>query len=242
MLLPKKEMNRYKFNILNFLAIFSIAISLGLSSCSGDEDISQGEIEFEILYPYYQGTGLMASMLPDKMTMVFKDGVYKTEVARGSIFKSAFIIDCNKKTVTNLFQFGTRKYYAVMNAKAVKKMLGSEPKPQYLDSNDGDSLAGFLCRKTVAYYEELEQPDVAIYSTTDINIPNSNWWTPFHEIDGVLLEYEVERFNFRMRFSATKFTQREVEDSEFEIPSNYKKVSIEKIEKELKDVFGSLTK
>lgn len=235
-------MNKNKLYIFNILAVFFIAISFSLSSCSGDEEISQGELEFEILYPYYQGSGLMASMLPDKMSMVFKDGVYKTEVSRGSIFKSSFIIDCNKKTVTNLFQFGTRKYYAVMNEKAVKKMLSTEPKPQYLDSNDGDSLAGFLCKKTVAYYEELEQPDVAIYSTSDIKIPNSNWWTPFHEIDGVLLEYEVERFNFRMRFSATNFTQREVEDSEFDIPSGYKKVSIEKIEKELKEVFGSLTK
>lgn len=235
-------MNNYKKNIFNLLAIIFIATTLGLTSCSGDEEITQGEIEFDIIYPYYQGSGLMASMLPEKMTMVFKDGVYKTEVAKGSIFKTTFIIDCNKKTVTNLFQFGTRKYYAVMNEKAVKKMLGKEPIPQYLDSNDGDSLAGFLCKKTVAYYEELEQPDVAIYSTNDIKISNSNWWTPFHEIEGVLLEYEVERFNFRMRFSATNVTQREVEDSEFDIPSNYKKVSIEKIEKELKEVFGSLTK
>lgn len=235
-------MIKNKTNIRTLFALFLVSISLGITSCGSEESPSQGEIEFDILYPYYQGSGLMASMLPDKMSMVFKDGVYKTEVSRGSIFKSSFIIDCNKKTVTNLFQFGTRKYYAVMNEKAVKKMLASEPKAQYLESNDGDSLAGFLCKKTVAYYEELEQPDVAIYSTTDINIPNSNWWTPFHEIDGVLLEYEIERYDFRMRFSATKFTSREVEDSEFDIPSNYKKVSIEKIEKELKEVFGSLTK
>jgi hypothetical protein len=198
-------------------------------------------IEFEITYPYYQGSGFMASMLPDKMTMTFKDGVYKTEVSKGTLFKSSFIVDCNKKTLTNLFHFGTKNIYCVMSEKSVKEMLKKAPKPQYLETNDGDSLAGFLCKKTVAYYEEVEQPDVAIYSTSEIKIPNSNWWTPFSEIKDVLLEYEVEQFDFRMRFTAVKFTATEVDDSEFDVPSQYKKVSLKKIEKELKEVFGSLT-
>lgn len=219
-----------------------VVFSLFLSSCGGDEKVTEGVIEFEISYPYYQGSGFMASMLPDKMTMTFKDGIYKTEVSKGTYFKSAFIIDCNNKTVTNLFHFGTKNIYCTMKEKDVKKILSKEPKPQYLETNDGDSLAGFLCRKTVAYYEEVEQPDVAIYSTPDIDIPNSNWWTPFHQINEVLLEYEIERFDFRMRFTAVKFTATEVSEDEFTVPSQYKKVSIAKIEKELNEVFGTLTK
>lgn len=228
--------------IKKLFTVLAVASTMLFSSCGGEEEITQGVIEFEITYPYYQGSGFMASMLPDKMTMTFKDGVYKTEVSKGKIFSSSFIVDCNNKKVTNLFHFGTKNIYCVMSEKEVKKLLKKEPRPQYLETNEGDSVAGFLCNKTVAYYEEVEQPDVAIYSTKDISIPNSNWWTPFHELDGVLMEYEVERFDFRMRFTAVNFTETEVDDSEFEVPSQYKKVSIEKIEKELKEVFGSLTK
>jgi hypothetical protein len=228
--------------IKNYFLPIVAAMAIFFSSCGGSDKNTQGVIEFEITYPYYQGSGFMASMLPDKMIMTYKDGVYKSEVSKGKIFSSCFIIDCNKKTMTNLFHFGTKNYYAVLNEKQTKKLLLKEPVPQYLETNDGDSLAGFLCKKTVAYYEELEQPDVAIYSTTEIEIPDANWWTPFHKVDGVLLGYEVERFDFRMRFTAVKFTETEVDESEFKVPSQYKKVSIEKIEKELKEVFGTLSK
>ena len=235
-------MDSFKQYINRTVLFLSIGFSVFLSSCGGEEEVTQGVIEFEITYPYYQGSGFMASMLPDKMIMTFKDGVYKTEVSKGNLFKSAFIVDCNNKTLTNLFHFGTKNIYCVMKEKSVKEMLKKAPRPQYLETNDGDSLAGFLCKKTVAYYEEVEQPDVAIYSTADIKIPNSNWWTPFHEIEDVLLEYEVEQFDFRMRFTAVKFTVTEVEDSAFDVPSQYKKVSLKKIEKELHEVFGTLTK
>lgn len=235
-------MNLFQQYINRSLLILSIGLSAFLSSCGGEEEITQGVIEFEITYPYYQGSGFMASMLPDKMVMTFKDGVYKTEVSKGSLFSSSFVVDCNNKTVMNLFHFGTKKIYCVMKEKSVKDLLKKAPKPQYLETNDGDSLAGFLCKKTVAYYEEVEQPDVAIYSTSDIKIPNSNWWTPFNEMEDVLLEYEVEQFDFRMRFTAVKFIAKEVDDSEFDVPSQYKKVSLKKIEKELHEVFGTLTK
>lgn len=235
-------MGRLKTHISGLFSVTVILSMLFLSSCGSEEEITEGEIEFEITYPYYQGSGFMASMLPDKMIMTFKDGVYKTEVAKGTLFKSAFIVDCNNNTVINLFHFGTKNIFCRMGEKDVKKILAKEPKPQYLETNDGDSLAGFLCTKTVAYYEEVEQPDVAVYTTSDIKIPNSNWWTPFNQLEDVMLEYEIERFDFRMRFTAVKFTKREVSEDEFKVPSQYKKVSIKKIEKELNDVFGTLTK
>jgi hypothetical protein len=205
----------------------------------GNKKIRQGILEFEINYPRYRASGFMANMLPDKMTMKFKNDKYVIEVKKGKAFSSGFIVDCKNKIMTSLYQFGTRRYYATLNEAETQKMLKDFPVPTYIHAKEGDSLAGFLCRKSIAVFEDLSQPDVTLYYTDEIGIKNANWCTPFSEIEDVLLVYEVERYGMRMRFTATKFIKEEIPDEVFDIPDNYKEVPLEKMEQEMSEMFKS---
>ena len=205
----------------------------------GDNKIRQGTLEFEINYPRYRASGFMANMLPDKMTMKFKNNKYVIEVKKGKAFSSGFIVDCDKKIMTSLYQFGTRRYYATLNEAETQKMLKDFPVPTYIHAKDGDSLIGFLCRKSIAVFEDLSQPDVTLYYTDDIGIKNANWCTPYNEIEDVLLVYEVERYGMRMRFTATKFIKEDIPNETFDIPANYKEVPLDKMEQEMSDMFKS---
>jgi hypothetical protein len=60
-----------------------------------------------------------------------------------------------------------------------------------------------------------------VYYTNDIDIKHSNWFTPFHEIDGVLLEYQVRKYNYEMRLVARDVKREDIGDNEFEVPDGY---------------------
>jgi hypothetical protein len=221
-------------------AIFSALFVLFLSSCS-DGRIHEGTLEFEVTYPNIRAGSFRANMMPDKMTMKFKDNKFRTEVKKGRIMSTIFIIDCEAKTVTTLFQLGRNvKLYHVLNESEAKRKAAEFPTPIYMHTNEGDSLAGFLCRRSVAIYDQMGYPDVNLMHTDMIGLDQANWWTPFTDIEGVLLDYEVERYGIRMRFTANKFIEGEVEEKEFEIPEGYKLVTMEELEKEMEGISKTL--
>lgn len=227
-----------RFSILQRICIISILVIL--VSCSSDDRPVEGTFTYEIEYPYYQGSGFMAKMLPDKMTMKFKDNMIRTEVKKGKAFSTIFLVDCNDKKMTVMFQFGTRRKYAEPSDAQIKTMVEQFPAPIYMHTNEADSVSGFFCNKSVAVFEAISQPDVTLYYTEDINIENANWYNPYSEIKGVLLGYELDRYGLRMRFTATKFDPSPLEEKDFEVPSNFKKVPFDELEKEMEGMFKTL--
>lgn len=228
----------------SYLLILPLALFflLKFSSCGGESKVYQGTIEFDVTYPYFNPSGFMASLLPEKMTMKFKGNKYKTQVKRGKAFSSAFIVDCDAKTLTTLFQFGSQRKYSLMDDAQVQEQIKTKfPKPEYMHTNEGDSVVGFLCRKSIAMFnDQMGQPEATLLYTDRIGIENPNWCMPYHEIKGVFLVYELEQFGLRMRFTATKFNDEPVEDAEFEVPANYKNVPVNDLEKEMEDMFGTI--
>ncbi len=55
-------------------------------------------------------------------------------------------------------------------------------------------------------------------------------------IDGVLMEYKIKKFGLEMKFTAKSVAKQEIEDSEFELPKDYKKIT----EAEMTDLFIDL--
>ncbi len=84
-----------------------------------------------------------------------------------------------------------------------------------------DSIAGFLCEKTIAHFLNDSVPAIELYHTKAIKVDHSNWWNQFSEIDGFLLAYEVEQYGKRMRLQAREITYGPVADERFEIPADY---------------------
>ena len=58
-----------------------------------------------------------------------------------------------------------------------------------------------------------------------INIDNSNFYSQYAPIKGVLMEFNVYRYDVFMKLSAQQVNKQEIEDIIFEAGSDYKKVS-----------------
>ncbi|HXC03192.1 MAG TPA: hypothetical protein VNZ86_00495, partial [Bacteroidia bacterium] len=52
-----------------------------------------------------------------------------------------------------------------------------------------------------------------------------NWSNPYHEIDGVLMEYQLKRYGLELRFNAVSVSKASIDESIFTLPSEYKLIS-----------------
>lgn len=208
-----------------------------LASC-GSNKVTEGVIEYDVTYPYLNASDFMVKMLPNKMTMKFKDGKFKTVVSKGKSIRTEFISDCQNKTLSTAFQFGTKKLSVSLTEAEIKGMLKEFPRVTYIDVKDSDTLAGFQIRKKEAVFEDISYPEAELWYTDEIELENANWCYPYNDIKGVLLRYDIERYGLRMRLKASKFTQEDVDDSEFELPQGFKKVKLKDFEAEVKKIFG----
>jgi hypothetical protein len=223
--------------IKQVLQYFMYASIVMLASC-GSGKVSEGVIEYEVSYPYLNASDFMVKMLPNKMTMKFKDGKFKTTVSKGKSIKTEFISDCKNKTLSTAFQFGTKKLLVELTEGEIKGMLKEFPKLTYLEVNDKDTCVGFNILKKVAVFEDISYPEAELWYTEDIELENANWCYPYSDIKGVLLQYEIERYGLRMRLKATSFKDESVDDTEFNLPTGYKTVKLKNFEAEVKKIFG----
>ena len=97
-------------------------------------------------------------------------------------------------------------------------------------------VAGYKCKKAIVTFVDETKQGFDLYYTNELKIKNSNWWTPFKEIDGVILEYQVSRYNIDMKLVAKEVEFTTIESAIFDVPKDYKMVT----RKEIDEVFQNL--
>ncbi len=232
---------RRLLHINTFLPHFLLVLVFFVSGCKGSDSdkISEGIITYDLTYPYLKDS-FMQGMMPKKLTMEFKNNVYKNSI-ESAMFGTSLVSFCEDSSLLFMMHFGKKYYYAELDAALKDSMISINPVPDIVDLKTTDSLAGFLCHKYMGVFDNLEDGyDGDIYECKDIDIKNSNWCNPFDELEGVLLGYEINQFGLQMRFRATEVKDTIVSDSVFMVPPNYKKVSLERILFELEEISKAL--
>lgn len=204
-----------------------------------DGNFDMGVIKFEVTYPYYDKEGFMATMMPDEMFMRIKDNKFRNEISQG-IFKTVFIADNNKKELRQQLYFWSKKIAVKLSQQETNEFIDSFDNITISFTEDSDSIAGYLCKKAIATFDDPEMPPIDLYYTNEIGLVDANWCNQFKEIDGVLLQYEVERYGLRMRFRATEIYHEEISETMFQIEDGYKYVSAEEMDAEMEEIFSTL--
>ncbi len=197
--------------------------------------ISEGEIVYDVSYPYADTDGLMASFLPDKMTMKFKKDRFITEISSAKVFKNSLYADRTDSTAEQRLKLMGKKVKVTMDRKEVQQLVKDFPDMTVFKGEGVDTVAGYPCKKAIAIFDAIDQPAVEVYYTEEIAMKDPNWCNQYHKIDGVLLAYEIERFGIRMRLRAKAVKPRTVKPKEFR-SEGYEEVSMRSMEKELKDI------
>ncbi len=232
---------------LKYFAILLVALTVLVHSCDSNKEekktpaITEGRIVFKMTYPYYKET-FMLGLLPKIMTMEFKDNVYKNTVTQGGLFTTTLISDCNTKKVHLLLDFGPKHIFCELDEGLTQKMVDTLFNPIDIVKVDNfDSIAGLYCEKYIAIYKALDDGyDSELYCTNGVKIENSNWCNQFSEVNDVLLGYEVSQYGLVTRFMADSVIAEPIKITVFDIPDNFKEVSLEHMLYELGEIFKQL--
>jgi hypothetical protein len=233
---------RTLFKRLFLFPVAAMCVLFGTLSCGGEteeDNQPQGRITYEISYPYNDGKSILASLLPTEMVMTYKGSKMKVSVDVKKIFSNVIISDEEERSLTMLVQMSSRKMACEMNEEQVDRFVSEFPEVSYLKSNKTRDFDGVQAKQTTAVFADASK-EVQVFYNDEVQIENVNWCTPFKSLQGILLQYEINKYGLTMRFTAKKIENVSISDSEFAVPMGYEKYPLAEIEKELITLFSQV--
>ncbi len=195
----------------------------------------KGIITYKISVEGDNITPEMKAFIPKVMTYIVKGKMAKTEITVSSM-KQTQIIDGENKMVYSLFDMMGQKFYTKTTEEQLDEEMetSSEPKIEFV--NETKEIAGYTCKKAVVTDEQGgSKTSYIVYYAPELGSQALNFDNPlFKDIDGLLMEFEIQEGGMKMKFEAIEVEKKNVSDKEFEIPEDYQ----EKTPDELRQNFG----
>jgi len=222
-----------------FYTVILISLSLLLNSCGGDSNNQEeGQIDFKVTYPKMDKQNFMLDFMPKKMVMKFKGDVYSTSLSAGmGMFKSSFICDKNNDQFIQQVKLINKKYALQLDGDGIIKSIENKGSFSVEHTTEVKNILGYNCKKAIVTVNNEKQDAFVVYYTDKIGLNSPNWCNEFSAIDGVMLEYQYEKYDVCMRFTATEIKFKEIDDKEFELSKGYKLISESEMDKEMKEIF-----
>jgi hypothetical protein len=213
------------FNIQLLLLFSSATLFIGCKNFMTTSPINEGNIEYNLQVIDNRNALLTSDMLPATMNMLFKDNKTCFNLSAFGVFSTDLIANSNDSTIKQTLSLMGKKYAVVGSKDSLGLFLKNEPSMSIEFDDKTKKIAGYNCKHAIGTFHNPEFPSFDIYYTEDISIKNSNFYSQYAPIKGVLMEFNVFRYNVFMKLSAKQVNKQEIEDIVFEAGSEYKKVS-----------------
>ncbi|UTW60842.1 hypothetical protein KFE98_12490 [bacterium SCSIO 12741] len=224
--------------------VFGLLSALLIAGCgegspkvSGDE-VDQGIIHYKVTYPYLDTNDIGLKLLPQQMTMTFNKDLYRVESEGGmGLFLGGFVSHGEKQTMDYFMKIIGQKMVSRFTQKSMKQFHHEFPayRLEFIDSTK--TIAGLPCRGAKVIFFDNIISDYIIWYTDKIQIINPNWCSPFPKIEGVMLEYIIQRDGLVIHFEANEVIPSKIDPSVFTIPLDYKVVSNKKLIYKMEEAF-----
>jgi hypothetical protein len=224
-LLPLKYLTRLFF-------LFLLAI---LSSCHWNK-IPAHVIEYKVTYLEDKAGSIPTYILPGKMTVVFADH-YALNRIEGFLgqFSLSFIANLRNRTVVNLVKIFDKKYVYYGMVDELPVCIAPIDSMKIVEEGKNIEFAGYSCRKLLI--TSSNHPVINVLCTDRIKVKNPNITTPYREINEVLLMFNTRLSVLEMKFTASKYEEKEVPREIFRVPDDYQSISKENLEQVIKELF-----
>jgi GLPGLI family protein len=203
--------------------------------CGGDSEsssqIDEGIIEYDITYPKTEETSSMVGLMPNEMIFKFKNHNSVGELSASmGLFSTSLMTNLEKKTVVQTIKIFGKKFAAIYDITLIDSIIDKHPKMNVIFSEDTKLIAGYKCKKATINFVNDSIPDYDVYYTNEIKINTPNWSNHFKEIDGVLMEYRISKYNIEMRLMAKTVSKTKIDDSNFVLSNDYKIISTSELD------------
>ncbi|MCB0481046.1 MAG: hypothetical protein KDC83_06410 [Flavobacteriales bacterium] len=223
----------------------SIASIVGVSCNSDQDDASQmtnsrteGMIEYNLTYPFLDTNDIGLNLLPDKMTLIFKDHTYRMESIGGmGLFAAGYVSNMDRRTMDYFLKIVSAKYVSRFTETTIKFFNQDFPAFRSMPVDSTRVIAGYECKGLQIIFYDNPIPDYVIWYTDEINLKNSNWCNPFNSIDGVLMEYMIQSNGLVMKLTAAEVLPETINPEQLRIPTDYKIVSNKVLMRKMEEAF-----
>jgi len=182
----------------------------------------EGVITYNISFPNTSIPEEQMAMFPKTMTLTVKGSNTRNETvsARGN---RVIISNFDKKFTVSLTDINGKKLAIMKTLDDINKDNDKRAKPTIQLTSETKVIAGYKCKKAVVTIERNgDKSSLEIWYTNELGGKELNFGNPdYKEIDGMLMEYSIDRRSFTMKYSVSKIEKKSVAASLFEIPSGY---------------------
>ncbi len=225
-------MSKQSRKIIHFTRLILILIVPTFFFSCGRFDFShqpQGIIEYEVEY-LSNRSSMPTNLLPKKIILKFRSNKSITTIEGFmGMFSLSNIYDFRKHSNITLLKIMDNKYYCIAEKNEAPFFFDSLTNISIQFTSDTAILAGLPCQKAIVTYKADSLRSFDVYYTKAIELEEPNKSTPFYEIDGILMAFNIRLNNIEMRVKATKYKKTNIELSVFEVPDNYKRISRKKM-------------
>lgn len=237
-------MNANKIKVNIWFTITLITISLFSPACddfSFHNGIDEGVIEYSISYPDIPSDSYILDLMPKKMQTSFKDDNFRSDIIAGmGLFKTSIISIEKDKELLHSVKMLNKKYASKLSSNDLIKLNPDFENIEIELIDERKEIAGYHCKAAEVKVLADSTWSFKLYYTNEIKIKNVNLHTPFKEINGVLMEYEVTSYDTHMHFIADKVIQKEVNESEIKLEEGYKMIAPLELKKEIESIFAKV--
>ncbi len=223
---------------LHSLSIATLLCCVILLSACKSEKPNQGTIIYNVSYPELEDNFLI-SMMPSQMVFQFKDNVFHSRLAaKNDQLVITLMGNSNTYELEQSFAFGRQLIKSTLSKEEVQEIHKKENGKVLINpTNETKNIVGFNAKKALVTSSKISKQD--LYYTDQIDFKDPNWSFPFNKLEGLPLEYEIDRMGLKMKLTAESFSSEPVDVSSFEIPSNFKAVDYSVFERQIQDLLES---
>jgi GLPGLI family protein len=221
--------------------IIIIIVSLTILSCGGSSsDKSQGIIAYNVSYPKMDKHNLMFDFMPKKMVLKFKNNNYTTSLSAGmGMFKTDFVVNQEENEFSQLVKLINKKYILTLKGEEIEKSINHLPTFHIEYTGETKKILNYVCEKAIITVDNEANDAFTVFYTDQIELETPNWSNQFNGINGVMLEYQYEKYGICMRFKAKNIKFTEIDDSEFDLDAKYEHISEVRMDTEMQEIFDS---
>ncbi|MCR5453720.1 MAG: hypothetical protein K6F33_01875 [Bacteroidales bacterium] len=203
------------------------------------ERIKEGVITYQLEYPEGENKNSLVNMLPDDMTLAFKND--KTSMMmRG--FAGIFILNCicdyANQSNNTLLTIGFKKYLLKANLGETPFESSIMSDIEITNTQDTMSICGYLCHKAIGHSDKCRR-NFEFWYTQDIDIDSDCILSPVKSLGGVLMQFDVEMMGIYMKAKAIDVSRQDIHDEAFETPEGFQEISRKELDSVIHTFDGS---
>ncbi len=184
----------------------------------------EGKVVYDVEFEAEGIPPMMKAMLPSEITTYFSNDRTCTVINMGmNMMETKLISDAVRYTYTTLINGMGNKKAMIFDQEMVKKQFLDRVPLKVVFTDEKKEIAGVQCRQ--AMITDSTNHVYPVFYTEEIALSDPNWCTPFNEIKGLLMEYSISFGNFVMKLKAKKIVEEKAEQTWFEIPEGYERIT-----------------